>query len=57
MCVTAVPNESTVGHKKEGENTKKQRSSWLREEMPGYIFKNTEGDYAALYINYTQSLA
>jgi len=52
---TANPNESTVGYKKEGENT---LSSRLGEEMPGYILKNTEGDCAAPHIiNYAQSSA
>lgn len=53
---TAIPNGRTVLYKKEGESTRKQRSSRLGEEMPGYILKNTEGDCAALHvINYTQS--
>lgn len=55
---TAIPNGHTVGYKKEVENTLKQRSSRLGEEMPGYILKNTKGDCAALHvINYTQSSA
>lgn len=56
--MNAIPNGPTLGYKKEGENTLKQRSSRLGEEMPGYILKNTEGDCAALHvINYTQSSA